>query len=178
MGLEFPSYPRYHKPTNPFFNFLIVQTCRFSGLARRSRVSPLTRQKKKPGNRKQIRTSQRLLLLLAESYPSKKKKKCPFSPHFSSSSLIEQNIPYLANTLGSVPWASRSIIGVWGLFFFMVGYALMRKDLFILYEYPLREGSNSVSPKRFTAVRIRKGNGRRRGTREAPNLVAALCSEV
>jgi len=36
---------------------------------------------------------------------------------------------YLANTFGSVPSASRSRIGVCGLFFFMVGYARVRNDL-------------------------------------------------
>lgn len=53
MCLEFPSYSPYHKPTNPFFNFLIVQTCRFPALARRSRVSPLTRQNKNPNKKNQ-----------------------------------------------------------------------------------------------------------------------------
>lgn len=49
-----------------------------------------------------------------------------------SSSLFRDRrrlIPYLANTLGSTPSASRSIIGTWGLFFFIVGYALIRNDL-------------------------------------------------
>ncbi len=37
--------------------------------------------------------------------------------------------PYLANIFGSVPNASRIIIGVCGLFFFIVGYARNKKDL-------------------------------------------------
>lgn len=37
--------------------------------------------------------------------------------------------PYRAYILGSVPAASRSMMGVSGLFFFMVGYARVRKDL-------------------------------------------------
>lgn len=38
-------------------------------------------------------------------------------------------VPYLAKTLGSTPNASRIIIGVCGLFFFIVGYALFKNDL-------------------------------------------------
>jgi len=38
-------------------------------------------------------------------------------------------IPYLAYILGWVPCASRIKIGVFGLFFFMVGYARVRNDL-------------------------------------------------
>jgi hypothetical protein len=36
---------------------------------------------------------------------------------------------YLAYTIGEVPAASRSMIGIDGLFFFMIGYALAKKLL-------------------------------------------------
>lgn len=39
------------------------------------------------------------------------------------------NPPYLAYTLGDVPAASLSRIGICGLFFFIVGYARVKKDL-------------------------------------------------
>lgn len=37
--------------------------------------------------------------------------------------------PYLAQTFGSTPNASRMRIGTLGLFFFMVGYARVMNDL-------------------------------------------------
>lgn len=43
--------------------------------------------------------------------------------------MMPSNIPYLAKTFGSTPNASRIMIGVCGLFFFIVGYALVKKDL-------------------------------------------------
>ena len=38
-------------------------------------------------------------------------------------------IPYLANTFGSTPDASLIMIGICGLFFFIVGYARFKKEL-------------------------------------------------
>lgn len=47
----------------------------------------------------------------------------------SGSSMWQGPLPYRAYTRGCVPAASLIIIGVCGLFFFMVGYALVRNDL-------------------------------------------------
>lgn len=46
-----------------------------------------------------------------------------------SGQVSRKNAPYLAYTLGKVPAASRSMMGVLGLFFFMVGYARVRNAL-------------------------------------------------
>ena len=55
---------------------------------------------------------------------------CPiYQPRFSELNFLSQDSPYRAKTLGSVPKASRSMIGMCGLFFFMVGYALVRNVL-------------------------------------------------
>jgi len=51
----------------------------------------------------------------------------------------ERRAPYLAYTFGKVPWASRSRIGVTGLFFFMMGYARVRNVLSVRKKYELRE---------------------------------------
>ena len=63
----------------------------------------------------------------------------PFSPsrtlEFSCEPLAQsrsyqfQNVPYRAKTFGSVPNASRSMIGTFALLRFMMGYALVRNDL-------------------------------------------------
>lgn len=48
-------------------------------------------------------------------------------------SMIQRgSVPYRAYTFGSTPSASRIMIGVWGLFFFIVGYARVKKDLQLL----------------------------------------------
>lgn len=41
----------------------------------------------------------------------------------------DSSVPYLAYTLGSVPRASRIMMGVYGLFSFIVGYARFRNVL-------------------------------------------------
>lgn len=43
--------------------------------------------------------------------------------------IVPHLIPYLAHTFGSVPVASRIKIGMFGLFFFIVGYARLRNVL-------------------------------------------------
>lgn len=50
------------------------------------------------------------------------------------------HIPYLAKTFGSMPNASLIMIGVCGLFFFMVGYARDRNDLACLLVLRRLEG--------------------------------------
>ena len=42
---------------------------------------------------------------------------------------VDVNLPYLAKTFGSTPSASLIMMGVCGLFFFIVGYARLRNDL-------------------------------------------------
>ncbi len=71
-------------------------------------------------------TAQGLLLLLSIFY----------HPSVSPSPASDPRCyaPYLANTLGSTPRASRSMIGTCGLFFFIVGYARVRNDLLSISE--------------------------------------------
>ena len=45
------------------------------------------------------------------------------------SSIFSLPYSYLAYTLGSTPLASRIMMGMYGLFFFIVGYARVRNDL-------------------------------------------------
>lgn len=45
------------------------------------------------------------------------------------SAIFSRPYSYLAYTLGSTPLASRIMMGMYGLFFFIVGYARVRNDL-------------------------------------------------
>lgn len=68
------------------------------------------------------------------SFPNSKVNWCqPYSKqHYPSKSRRHSvNWPYLAYILGCVPCASRIRIGMFGLFFFIVGYARLMNDLLL-----------------------------------------------
>ena len=74
---------------------------------------------------------------------------------------MRHSLPYLAKTFGSVPAAPRNIIGVEGLFFFIVGYALVRNDL---PRLQLARGQNL--PRKYQAQNIPRRRAMLRGLAE------------
>lgn len=92
---------------------------------------------------------------------------------------IESDIvPYRAYIFGNVPCASRMRIGVCGLFFFIVGYALVRNDLQTLIRLtsPQPRSSPALQEEERDALRCWRWGGK--GWRRCTNRTAALCSEV
>lgn len=68
-----------------------------------------------------VDTFERLMLLLAKTYQ--------VVLSIAQAATPRSIVPYLANTFGSTPDASLIMIGMLGLFLFIVGYARLRKEL-------------------------------------------------
>ena len=153
---------------------------------KRHPISKTTKDKSIWGRNHTKRTGQRLVLLLSEfchtcsislifhlkNIPKKKKKKSHACKLHNHSSYIS-HVPYLAYTLGCVPRASRRRIGVYGLCFFIVGYARLINVLHAFVQSFIYSISN-----RITRIIEKANTGIEFISHKQTNLVALLWSEV
>lgn len=149
---NFPHIPVITSPPTRSSISLSFKPVDSPGLARRPGVSPLTRQKKqkKKATENKYAPAKDSCFSLPNPIHPKRRKKSPFSPQFSPSSLIEQKHTVSSKnpwfcTLGFAQHYRRM-----GIIFLHGRICSQEKGPIYFVLISLRKGSNSVSPKRST----------------------------